>query len=62
LKIANDRYVQGVATNLEVMDAQLALTQARNYRLQALHDLNLATANLKRAMGVLLDDYSKPQE
>lgn len=57
LKIANDRYVQGVATNLEVMDAQLALTQARNYRLQALHDTNLATARLKRAMGVLLEDY-----
>jgi outer membrane protein len=57
LKIANDRYVQGVATNLEVMDAQLALTQARNYRLQALYDINLATARLKRAMGVLLEDY-----
>jgi len=56
LKIANDRYVQGVATNLEVMDARLALTRARNYRLQALHDLSLARARLKRAMGVLLAD------
>jgi outer membrane protein TolC len=62
LKIANDRYVQGVATNLEVMDAQLALTRAKNYRLQALHDMNLASATLKRAMGVLLDDYKRPQE
>jgi outer membrane protein TolC len=54
LKIANDRYVQGVATNLEVMDAQLAFTQAKNYRLQALHDLGLTKARLERAMGVLL--------
>jgi outer membrane protein len=57
LRIANDRYVQGVATNLEVMDAQLALTQARTNRLGALHDMNLATARLKRAMGTLLEDY-----
>lgn len=56
LKIANDRYVQGVATNLEVMDAQLALTQAKNYRLQALHDLSLAKAKMERAIGVLLTD------
>jgi len=54
LKIANDRYLQGLATNLDVMDAQLALARARSYRLQALHDLNVATANLKRAMGVLV--------
>jgi len=59
LKIANDRYLQGLATNLDVMDAQLALTRARNYRLQALHDLNLATASLKRAMGILLTDHGR---
>ena len=58
LKIANDRYLQGLATNLDVMDAQLALTRARNYRLQALHDLNLATAALKRATGSLLDGFA----
>jgi outer membrane protein len=57
LRIANERYVQGLATNLEVMDAQLALTRARNYRLQALHDLNLASATLARATGALLERY-----
>ena len=56
LRIANDRYVQGLATNLDVMDAQLALTTARNNRLQALHDLSLATASLERSMGVLLEE------
>ncbi len=57
LKIANERYLQGYATNLDVMDAQLALTQARTNRIQALHDLNLAIAKAKKAMGTLLDDY-----
>jgi outer membrane protein len=55
LKIANDRYAQGVATNLDVMDAQLALTTARNNRIRALHDLSLAIAGLERSMGVLLE-------
>ncbi len=58
LKIANERYLQGYATNLEVMDAQLALTQARTNRIQALHDLNLAIAKAKKAMGALLKDYN----
>jgi outer membrane protein len=57
LRIANDRYLQGLATNLDVMDAQLALTQARNLRLQALHDANLASATLERAMGILAGKY-----
>jgi outer membrane protein len=57
LEIANERYLQGYATNLEVMDAQLALTLARNNRIQALHDLNVAIANLKKAMGTILKDY-----
>jgi outer membrane protein TolC len=57
LAIANERYLQGYATNLEVMDAQLALTRAGNNRIQALHDLNLAIAKAKKAMGILLTDY-----
>ncbi|MFH1311647.1 MAG: TolC family protein [Candidatus Eisenbacteria bacterium] len=57
LAIANERYLQGYATNLEVMDAQLALTRGRNNRIQALHDLNLAVAKAKKAMGILLEDY-----
>jgi outer membrane protein len=57
LEIANKRYFQGYATNLEVMDAQLALTRARNNRIQALHDLSWAVAKAKKSMGVLLGDY-----
>jgi outer membrane protein TolC len=54
LDIANQRYMQGYATNLEVMDAQLALNRTKTNRVQALHDLNLAIARMKKAMGILL--------
>ncbi len=57
LEIANQRYLQGYATNLEVMDAQLALTRARNNRIQALHDLSLAVARAKKSMGTLLREH-----
>jgi outer membrane protein TolC len=57
LGIANERYLRGYATNLEVLDSQLALNTARQNRLQAVHDLNLAIAKMKKAMGTLLGDY-----
>jgi outer membrane protein len=47
--------MQGYATNLEVMDAQLALSRARTNRVQALHDLNMAIARTKKAMGILIN-------
>jgi outer membrane protein TolC len=57
LEIANERYLQGYATNLEVLDAQLALNTARKNRLVALHDLNVAVARALRAMGILLKRF-----
>ena len=57
LRIANERYRQGMATNLEVMDAQLALTTARTNRIQALYELNVSAAKLKKAMGTIIDDF-----
>lgn len=59
LRISNERYVQGFATNLEVMDAQLALRRARYSRLQALHELNLESAKLARATGTLMEQYGQ---
>ena len=61
LRMANERYVQGYTTNLEVMDAQLALRRARYSRLQALHELNLESAKLARATGTLLDERRKAE-
>jgi len=50
LSIAELRYKSGMITNLEVLDAQLALTRARLGYTKALYDYNLARANLIKAM------------
>ena len=49
--IAQVRYEAGVGTNLDVMDAQVALTTAQNNYSQALYDYNNNRARLERAMG-----------
>ncbi len=49
--IAQEKYRAGVGTNLDVIDAQLALTQARTNRVQALYDFNVNKARLDKAMG-----------
>ncbi|MDD3395805.1 MAG: TolC family protein, partial [Acidaminococcaceae bacterium] len=46
------RYQAGVGTNTDVMDAQVALTQAKNNYIQALYDYNTSGAQLDKAMGV----------
>jgi len=50
LSIAEVRYKSGAITNLEVLDAQLALTKVRLGYLQALYDHNVAMAELEKAM------------
>ncbi len=49
--IAEKRYVSGLITNLEFMDVQLALTQAKTAYLQALANYLIAKARLTKAMG-----------
>ncbi|MEE8637752.1 MAG: TolC family protein [Candidatus Margulisiibacteriota bacterium] len=49
--IAELRYDSGVGTNLEVIDAQVALTQARTDHLQAQHDLQIAKARINKIVG-----------
>lgn len=51
-KIAQVRYNAGVGTNLDVIDAQLALAQAKTNYIQALYDYNTSKAKLDKAMGV----------
>lgn len=51
LKMAQARYETGQATNLDVLDAQLALTQAQTNRFQAVHDYLVSLAQLERAVG-----------
>ena len=50
--IAQLRYVEGVDTNLSVMDAQEKLTEARTNYYNALYNYNIAKAALDKAMGI----------
>jgi outer membrane protein TolC len=49
--IARVRYENGMGTQLELLDAEVALTQARVNRIAALHDLAIAQSELRRAVG-----------
>lgn len=51
LYIAQESYKAGVGTNLDVFDAQLALTQAKTNHVQALYDYNINKAKLDKAIG-----------
>ncbi len=52
LAIAQVSYDNGMNTNLEIMDAQLALTQAKTNYYQSLHDYAVAFAKLEKSMGI----------
>lgn len=51
LTIARTKYDAGVGTNLDVIDAQLSLAQARTNHYQALYDYNVNKAKLAKATG-----------
>jgi outer membrane protein TolC len=51
LEIAEVRYQNGISTQLEVMDAQLALRTARTEYLKAVYDQRIAAFSLERALG-----------
>lgn len=53
LEIANVSFENGLNTNLEVMDAQLALDRARTNHYQAMHDWLVARAKLDKAVGTI---------
>ncbi|MFA6169321.1 MAG: TolC family protein [Candidatus Margulisiibacteriota bacterium] len=50
-KVSASRYNSGVGTNIEVLDAQVALTQAKINHLQSLFDLEIAKAKLNKIVG-----------
>ena len=64
LRLAKARFDAGAGTQLEVLDTQVALTEARSNQVRALHDYFLAEASLEKAMGTIakyqtqLDDLS----
>ena len=52
LRLASARYDAGTGTQLDVLSAQTALTEARSTQVQALHDYDAARARLQRAIGM----------
>jgi outer membrane protein TolC len=54
-KIKVIRYQAGVGTNLDVLDAQVALTTAKNNYLQAMYNYNNYLAKLDKSMGVTVN-------
>ncbi|NQU10721.1 TolC family protein [bacterium] len=53
LRLAEARFRTGTGTQLDVLSAQTALTEARSNTVQALYDYNTAVARLERAAGML---------
>jgi outer membrane protein TolC len=51
LRLAKARADAGSGTQLDVLDAETSLTQARTTKVQALHDYDVARARLERAIG-----------
>jgi outer membrane protein TolC len=51
LREAKSRTDAGTGTQLDVLDSETALTQARTTQIQALHDYDTARARLQRAIG-----------
>ena len=51
-RIAQLRYRNGVGTNTDVLDAEVALTKAKTNYLQAMYDYNTSKTTLESAMGV----------
>jgi outer membrane protein len=51
VRLAQARAEAGTGTQLDVLSAQTALTQARTTQVQALHDYDVARAKLQRAIG-----------
>ncbi len=52
LRLARARSEAGTGTQLDVLSAQTALTEARTTQIQALHDYAAARARLQRAIGM----------
>jgi outer membrane protein len=52
LRLARARSEAGTGTQLDVLSAQTALTEARTTQVQALHDYAAARARLERAVGI----------
>ncbi len=60
LRLADARYAAGTATQLDVLEARVALTDSRNNQLQANYSHNVAVAALRKAIGAADPFVTKP--
>jgi outer membrane protein TolC len=51
LRLADARYAAGSATQLDVLETRVALTEARTNQIEANYRYNVAVATLRRALG-----------
>lgn len=58
LRLARARFDAGTGTQLEVLDSQVALTQARTNEVSAFHTHAVAIARMKKAMGAIRESDS----
>lgn len=56
LRLARARFDAGTGTQLEVLDSQVALTQARTNEVSSLHTHAVAIARMKKAIGAIRED------
>ena len=59
VRIAELNYSEGLATNLDVSSAQVALTQAKTNQIQALYDYAVALAQIEKSIGTGSDRYEE---
>jgi outer membrane protein TolC len=56
VRLATARSTAGTGTQLDVLSAQTALTQARTTQIQALHGYEVARVRLERAVGIVVQN------
>ncbi len=61
LRLAQARSDAGTGTQLDVLSAQTALTEARTTQVQAEHDYAVAGARFERAIGAFAPDLARPK-
>ena len=57
LRIVRNRYESGLFTIVHLLDAEVALQQARTHYLRSLHDYKVALAHLYLAAGVIDENF-----
>ncbi|MGL4208518.1 MAG: TolC family protein, partial [Candidatus Adiutrix sp.] len=61
LRMVRERYLEQVATNTEVLDAQTRHSQAQYDHYQSLYNYNLAWATLERSLGRQIGPEQRPR-